>query len=122
MRLSNIQILLLHFFLINFLTLFLNLNANAQAVSFASNLTYHDYRQNRFSFDRTTDNYTYNAADIPESGGELTGGEALPAFDFRRASETFHLQQFAYHVFRNNSKVYPVHSILARVYSVDPKH
>jgi hypothetical protein len=123
MRLSNIQILLLHFFLINFLTLFLNLNSNAQTVSFASNLTYNDYRQNRFSFNRTTDNYPYNAADIPESGGEFTGVQALPAFDFRRTSETFHLQLSVYHLRRNYGKIYPVHSIIpARVYSVDLKH
>src|ERR1700742_712595 len=115
MRLSNIQILLFHFFLFNFLTLFLNLNASAQAVSFASNLTYHDYRQNRLSLNRTTDNFTYNEGDTAESDGEIIGGEHLPAFDFRHTSEAYHTQLSAYHVLRNNSK-YPMHNLLARVY------
>ena len=121
MRLSNIQILLILFFLINFLTPFLNPNANAQTVSFANSPAYNDYRHNRLSFDRTTDNNTYNMAGLPNSGGGVTGMQALPAFDFRRTAETFHLQISAYREIRNIGK-YPVHSILARVYSVNLKH
>jgi hypothetical protein len=123
MRLSNTQTLLIYFFLINFLTLFLKPDANAQTVLFANSLAYNDYRQNRLSFHHTKDNYTYNVADILKSDGEFTGVQALPAFDFRRTSETFHLQLSAYHVLKNNGKVYPGHrSIPARVYSVDLKH
>jgi len=123
MRLSNIQILLVHFFLINFLTLYFKPNASAQTVSFANNLACNDYRQKPFSFDHRTDHYAYNVADIPKPDVEFIGVQALPASDFRHTSEAFHLHLFADHVLKNNGKVYPVHSIiLARVYSVDLKH
>jgi hypothetical protein len=119
MRLSNIQTSLICFFLINFLTLFLKPDALAQTVSFANNPA----RQSHLSFDRITDNYISDVADVPKSSGEFTGVQILPAFDFRRASETFHFQPSAYNVLRNNGKVYTGHrSIPARVYSVDLKH
>lgn len=107
MRLSNIQTLLVYFFLINFLTLFLKPGANAQTVSFANNITHHDYRQNRRSFDNTTNNYTYNMADTLNPDRELPVVNALPAFDFRRTSETFHLKLTVYHTFSNNGKANP---------------
>ena len=58
MRLSNIQILLTHFFLITFLTLFFKPGAKAQETLFANNSAYNDHRQNR-SFIRECDGCLY---------------------------------------------------------------
>jgi len=116
MRLSNIPILLIHFFMFTFLTLLLKPNANAQTVSFAGNFTYNNYQRNRVSSGNTTDNYTNNVTDIPGADTEFTSVQAPLSFDFRRTSETFYLKLSAYHVLKARKIVYKLHYVILMLF------
>jgi hypothetical protein len=106
MRLSNTPVLLLHFFLISFLTLFLKQNVNAQCVPLPNGFAHNDYWHKRPLFDALDNGFTYIEADIYEREGRLIVAHLFPALNYSRTLENLYLKPLLDHVNKNNGKVY----------------
>jgi len=106
MRLSNTPVLLLHFFLISFLTLFLKPNVNAQCIPLPNGFAHNDYWHKRPLFDALDNGFTYIEADIYERDGRLIVAHLFPALNYSRTLENLYLKPLLDHVRKNNGKVY----------------
>jgi len=119
MRLSTTQKLLIPFFLINFLTLFLKADANAQSL-LASNFSFNNYLHSRTLLDESENDSNYPETDAPQQDIRPVAAHVTLPVNYYHIPENSYSNLLPYHTAKSNFKVYKRYRpILGRVYSTN---